>query len=151
MTKKQTLRGMATVSFWADDLKAARDWYTELLGVTPYFERPDAANPSYVEYRFGDLQHELGIIDRRFAPKAAKSGPGGAVLFWHVEDVNAMLERLRSMGAKEYEPLTVREAGFITASVIDPFGNVLGIMYNPHYLEMVDPARKEKAGAIGLE
>jgi hypothetical protein len=23
-----------------------------------------------------------------------------------------------------------------TASVVDPFGNILGIMYNPHYLEV---------------
>ena len=23
----------------------------------------------------------------------------------------------------------------MTAAVVDPFGNVLGIMYNPHYLE----------------
>ena len=42
------------------------------------------------------------------------------------------------MGAKEYEPLVQREAGFVTASVIDPFGNILGLMYNPHYLEMLD-------------
>ena len=41
------------------------------------------------------------------------------------------------MGAKEYEPLTKREAGFITASVLDPFGNILGLMYNPHYLEIL--------------
>ena len=27
--------------------------------------------------------------------------------------------------------------GFVTASVVDPFGNVLGIMQNPHYLEML--------------
>jgi hypothetical protein len=27
--------------------------------------------------------------------------------------------------------------GFITASVVDPFGNILGIMYNPHYLEVL--------------
>jgi hypothetical protein len=45
------------------------------------------------------------------------------------------------MGAKEYEPVTPREAGFITASVVDPFGNILGIMYNPHYLEIL--AEKE--------
>lgn len=151
MNKTQTLRGMATVSFWADDVKAAREWYTELLGVTPYFERPDAGNPSYIEFRFGDLQHELGIIDRKFSPKGASSGPGGAVLFWHVDDINATLQRLLSMGAKEYEPLIHREAGFITASVVDPFGNVLGIMYNPHYLEMLDQEKKEKVGAIGLE
>jgi catechol 2,3-dioxygenase-like lactoylglutathione lyase family enzyme len=27
--------------------------------------------------------------------------------------------------------------GFATASVIDPFGNILGVMHNPHYLEIV--------------
>jgi len=47
------------------------------------------------------------------------------------------------MGAKEYEALTRRgEAGFVTASVVDPFGNVLGVMYNPHYLEVLDAMRK---------
>jgi hypothetical protein len=28
--------------------------------------------------------------------------------------------------------------GFVTASVVDPFGNVLGVMYNRHYLELLD-------------
>lgn len=59
-------------------------------------------------------------------------------MFWHVDDLPATLERLQAMGAREYEPLTDREAGFRTASVVDPFGNILGIMYNPHYLEMLN-------------
>ena len=64
-------------------------------------------------------------------------------MYWHVDDVAATLERLVSMGAKEYEPLTRRgEAGFVTASVVDPFGNVLGIMYNPHYLEVLSSFRE---------
>lgn len=42
------------------------------------------------------------------------------------------------MGAEEYEPIKNRGEGFITASVTDPFGNVLGIMYNSHYLEMLN-------------
>jgi hypothetical protein len=42
------------------------------------------------------------------------------------------------MGAKEYQPITPRaDKGFITAAVVDQFGNVLGIMYNPHYLEVL--------------
>ncbi|CAN5218775.1 hypothetical protein BH23BAC2_BH23BAC2_03430 [soil metagenome] len=45
-------------------------------------------------------------------------------------------QRLLSMGANEYEPINERVEGFITAAVIDPFGNILGIMQNPHYLEM---------------
>jgi len=55
----------------------------------------------------------------------------------------ATLEKLLSMGAKEYEALTHRwEAGFVTASVVDPFGNVLGVMYNPYYLEVLGSIRE---------
>jgi predicted enzyme related to lactoylglutathione lyase len=144
MKSTTLLRGMATVSFYADDVRAAREWYSKLLGTAPYFERPDAENPQYIEFRLGDHQHELGIIDRKFAPKTAASGPGGAVLFWHVDDISGALEKVKAQGATEYEPLIKREAGFITASVIDPFGNVLGLMYNPHYLEMLDDKARKK-------
>lgn len=137
MTNKHFLRGMATLNFWADDVAAARDWYTELFGVAAYFQRPDAANPAYIEFRIGDTQDEFGIIDRKYAPQAMQPGPGGAILLWHVDDIEAAFARLKELGATEYEPITKREADFITASVIDPFGNILGIMYNPHYVKML--------------
>jgi predicted enzyme related to lactoylglutathione lyase len=127
------LRGLTTVSFFAADLRAAKTWYAELLGAEPYFERP-----GYIEFRLGDYQHELGVIDSRYAPGGSASGPGGAVVYWHVDDVAATLEKLVSMGATEYQPLTPRGPGFVTASVVDPFGNILGIMYNAHYLEVVE-------------
>jgi predicted enzyme related to lactoylglutathione lyase len=142
MADTKTLRGLTTVSFFAADMTAAKKWYTELLGIDPYFERPVEGPTAYMEFRLGDYQHELGIIDRNYAPKGAAASPGGAVVYWHVDDVAATLEKLKSMGAKEYEPLTNREAGFITASVVDPFGNILGIMYNPHYLEVLGSAKK---------
>jgi predicted enzyme related to lactoylglutathione lyase len=64
-------------------------------------------------------------------------------VYWHVDDVGAVLERLLSMGAKEHEARTEHgEAGFITASVVDPFGNVLGVMYNQHYLEVLGSTGK---------
>jgi predicted enzyme related to lactoylglutathione lyase len=130
------LRGFATISYWADDLEAAKNWYAELLGIQPYFVNPKQGPPAYVEFRVGDYQDELGIIDRRYAPQAAAGDPGGAVMHWHVDDVPATFERLLSMGAKEYQPVTKRgEAGWVTASVVDPFGNILGIIYNPRYLE----------------
>ncbi len=131
-------RGFATISFYADDLAAARDWYADLLGTAPYyaFPRPPEA-PAYVEFRIGDDEDELGLIDRRYAPGGAANPPGGAVMFWHVDDLTATVDRLLAMGAAEYEPVTEREAGFATASVVDPFGNILGVMHNPHYLEMV--------------
>ncbi|MBE1490973.1 VOC family protein [Plantactinospora soyae] len=132
------LRGFATISYWADDMKAAKRWYADLLGVQPYFERPGPDGQlAYAEFRVGDYQDELGLIDRGWAPAGAATEPGGAVVYWHVDDVAATFERLLSMGAKEYQPIVNREAGFITAAVVDPFGNVVGIMYNPHYLEIL--------------
>ena len=131
-------RGFATISFYADDLAAARDWYTELLGLEPYYAFPEPpAPPAYLEFRVGDDGDEFGFVDRRYAPGGASNAPGGAVLFWHVDDLTTTVERLFAMGATEYEPVTERAAGFTTASVVDPFGNVLGVMHNPHYLEVL--------------
>jgi predicted enzyme related to lactoylglutathione lyase len=130
------LRGFATVNFFADDLIAARDWYASLFGIDAYFQRPDEENPAYIEFRVGDYEDELGIIDRRYAPHD-QSSPGGAVVYWHVDDVAAAVKDLQARGAKELEPIVEREAGFITASMVDPFGNILGVMYNPHYVEIL--------------
>ena len=80
-----------------------------------------------------------GLTVRRARRSVAKGSgrkprPEGVVVYWHVDDVPAAYDRLRSMGAKPHEAPRDFGAGFIGASVIDPFGNILGIMYNPHYL-----------------
>ncbi|GAA3822670.1 VOC family protein [Sphaerisporangium flaviroseum] len=132
------LRGLATVNFFADDLEAARKWYAELLETEPYFERPGNGQPAaYYEFRIGDHQAELGLIDRRYAPPQASTAPAGAIVHWHVDDVRAALDRLLALGATPHTPLTEYGPGFIAASVADPFGNVLGIMYNQHYLDVL--------------
>ncbi|MUT68286.1 VOC family protein [Paenibacillus sp. NEAU-GSW1] len=137
MTNTPKLRGMANVSFWAEDMKAAKEWYTKLLGVEPYFQSPDPDNPAYLEFRIGDFQDELGIIDKKYAPQAASlTGTGGATLYWHVDDVAAMLEVLKGLGAAEYEPFTERGVNWFTASVVDPFGNIIGLIHSPHYKEI---------------
>jgi predicted enzyme related to lactoylglutathione lyase len=138
------LRGFCTITYWADDMPAATRWYAELLGVEPYFARPVDGPPVYVEFRIGDYQAELGLLDRRFAPQGAATTPGGVVMNWHVDDIEATFGRLLSMGATEYQPITPMPpppepaSGFVIASVVDPFGNILGIMYNPHYLEVLE-------------
>jgi predicted enzyme related to lactoylglutathione lyase len=129
------LRGLTTVNFFADDLSAAISWYTEMLGIEPYFVREIDGTPAYVEFRIGDFQHELGFIDGRFAPEDRS---GGALTYWAVDDVEAAFARLQELGATEHQPVTERGPGFVTASVVDPFGNVLGVMYNQHYLDIVE-------------
>lgn len=131
------LRGLTTIVYTATDVAAARDWYARLLGVQPYFARDVDGVPAYVEFRIGDHLHELGIVDRRFAAGAGQ-GPGPSVTYWHVDDVRAAVDRLLELGATAHEPVTERGPGFVTASVLDPFGNLLGVMVNQHYLDMLE-------------
>ncbi|MDP3890828.1 VOC family protein [Nocardioides sp.] len=130
------LRGLTTTSFYADDLAETGRWYAEMLGVEPYFEREVDGRPAYIEFRIGDYQHELGFIDRRFAPPGA--GGDGTMTYWAVDDVHAAHQRLLDLGATEHQAPREHGPGFVTASVIDPFGNVLGVMYNQHYLDVVE-------------
>ncbi|MCJ8519732.1 putative enzyme related to lactoylglutathione lyase [Pseudorhizobium tarimense] len=98
---------------------------------------PDREKPAYIEFRVGDDADEFGIIDSQYAPEGMRPGPGGAILYWHVDDIEKALSRLKALGATEHDPLTKRgETGFVTVSVLDPFGNILGIMYNPHFVEL---------------
>lgn len=142
MEKTIKLRGLSTVTYWAEDLKAARKWYTEALGIDPYFVRPDAENPSYIEFRLGDYLHELGIIDSKYAPKGTTKQSSGAIAYWHVDDLELTLKKLLALGASEHAPITEHGPGFVTASVIDPFGNVFGVMYNQHYLDILAKTKK---------
>ena len=151
------LRGLTTVAYQAADLTAAREWYTEVLGIEPYFTRTE-----YVEFRVGDYEHEFGILDSRFLPDlsahqssahqsgahqsgAEQSGsdqgsgtPGGAIVYWHVDDAQAAYDRLIELGATPHQPPRDFGENFVGAAVIDPFGNVLGIMHNPHYIEVLE-------------
>ena len=135
MTQAPLLRGLATISFYAADHQAAIKWYSELLGMEPYFNVP-----GYSEFRVGDYQHELGIIDSAYAPHDITKGPAGAIAYWHVDQLQGTLDKLISLGAKPYQPITDHSGGkgsFVTTSVVDPFGNILGIMTNAHYLEIL--------------
>jgi predicted enzyme related to lactoylglutathione lyase len=86
---KHTLRGLATVNYFAADHAAAKQWYTDFLGIKPYFERP-----GYVEFRLGDYQHELGIIDGKYVPGTESAdGRAGVVVYWHVDDIDAVLKK----------------------------------------------------------
>ena len=124
------LNGFATQNVYAADLQAAAAWYAGVLGIDPYFQRP-----GYVEFRVGPFEHEFGIIDAAWKP-AGPEAPGGAILYWQVDDVNAAYDGLLARGATSYQPVMARGEGFVTASVIDPFGNLLGVMENVHFAAM---------------
>lgn len=119
----RVMHGIYTLSFEVDDLAAAKAFYTAVLGRGPYFDQP-----FYVGF---DVKgYELGL---RPAEEKQRPGLGGTTGYLGVDDVSATLERLVALGAKVHEaPMDVGD-GIVTASVIDPFGNVLGIIRNPHF------------------
>ena len=132
------LRGFATVSFFAEDMAAAKAWYTELLELEPYFAVPNAETP--VIWSGGSATSSASSASSTpSSPRTTVSTkPAGAVIFWHVDDLEGSVERLLSLGATLNDPITERgDTGFRTASVVDPFGNILGMMNNPHYLEIL--------------
>jgi predicted enzyme related to lactoylglutathione lyase/uncharacterized damage-inducible protein DinB len=119
--------GVSTVRLHAADLPAAQAWYAALLGAEPYFVREE-----YVEWRVGPHDHELGILDLKYAPgRSSEHDQGGSVSYWQVDDVDVALAGLLGRGATVHEDVRDFGGGYRGAVVIDPFGNALGIMQRP--------------------
>lgn len=117
------LQGLRTALYPAPDLARAKAWYTEALGFAPYFDQP-----FYVGFTVGGF--ELGLVPDQ--PLSA-GAPGGVVAMWGVNDVAAECMRLHSLGATIHEEPKEVGGGITVASVLDPFGNILGLIHNPHF------------------
>jgi predicted enzyme related to lactoylglutathione lyase len=116
-------QGLRTVIYHAPDLAKAKAWYAEVLGIAPYFDQP-----FYVGFNVAG--YELGLD-----PDASSTpdGKGGAVAYWGVADATAEFQRLISIGATERSAVQEVGEGIRVATVFDPFGNIFGIIENPHF------------------
>jgi predicted enzyme related to lactoylglutathione lyase len=117
--------GLRTVIVPAADLAAAKRWYSELLGVEPYFDQP-----FYVGFNVGG--YELGL-DPDGDPQV------GPVTHWGVADADAALEKLLAHGAAARTGVTDVGDGIRVATVLDPAGCVIGIIENPHFTAVSPP------------
>jgi predicted enzyme related to lactoylglutathione lyase len=117
------LLGLRTTIYKVSDLTKAKDWYSKVLGITPYFDEP-----YYVGFSVGGF--ELGL-DPDIS--TTKPGPGGALTYWGVEDIAATMKALEALKVKVVTaPQDVGE-GIKVGSVADPFGNVVGLIENPKF------------------
>lgn len=113
--------GLRTVNYHVSDLDRAKAWYTDVFGVEPYFDEP-----FYVGFNIGGF--ELGLT-----PDGETSGIGGSSIYWGVENAEAALAHLLERGATEHSSIQDVGDGILVASVCDPFGNLIGIIQNPHF------------------
>jgi predicted enzyme related to lactoylglutathione lyase len=114
--------GLRTVIYHAPDLAQAKAWYAAACGVAPYFDEP-----FYVGFEIGGF--ELGLD-----PDVGRVSVGNnAVAYWGVSDIAEAYARLLERGAQARQPVTVVGDDIKVATVADPFGNVIGLIQNPHF------------------
>ncbi len=109
-------QGLRTVIYHVSNLDEAKAWYTKVVGHAPYFDQP-----FYVGFNVGG--YELGLLP---------DGDGVAT-YWGVANIGEVFAQLLAEGATANDAIMDVGDGIKTASVIDPFGNVIGIIENPHF------------------
>jgi predicted enzyme related to lactoylglutathione lyase len=117
--------GLRTCIYRVKDLEAAKTWYTKILDMPPYFDEP-----FYVGYEVSG--YELGLMP--FEGENTEGPSSDNIhIYWGVEDVQASYQRLIDLGATTDEAPNNVGGEIIVATLKDPWGNIFGIIYNPHF------------------
>ena len=118
-----TTLGLATVIYQVPDLDRAKAFYTQAFGQAPYFDQP-----FYVGFEIGG--YELGLHPDL---SEGQPGPGGSLPYSRVADIEAAVRHFTAVGATAVAAPKDVGDGIKVASVADPFGNVIGLIENPHF------------------
>ena len=117
---KSNLLGLRTVIYAAPALAQTREWYTRALGVEPYFDQP-----FYVGFNVGG--YELGLDPN------AQVADSSTITYWGVSSIKDSVQHFLDVGASLFAPIQDVGDGIHVASLKDPFGNVVGLIENPHF------------------
>lgn len=118
-----TILGLRTTIYKVADLNDAKKWYGETFGVDPYFDEP-----FYVGFDIGGF--ELGLLPDE-GPADEKTS--NVLTYWGVEDVEGEVRRFIELGATEDTKPTNVGGEIVVATVKDPWGNAIGLIYNPEF------------------
>ena len=121
--KKKDILGLRTVVYMVNDLNQAKVWYAKAFRTEPYFDEA-----FYVGFNIGG--YELGLLPEE---KAKEGKLEGAIAYWGVEDIDSVFKEMISLGAEVHEKPTNVGGELMVASLIDPWGNIIGLIYNPAF------------------
>ena len=123
-TANQTpILGLRTISYKVGDIAKAKEWYAKAFQTEPYFDEP-----FYVGFNIGG--YELGLQpDENQPTEKAES----VVAFWGVNDIEKEYNRFLELGAVAHENPTNVGGEIVVASFKDPWGNIIGLIYNPEF------------------
>ena len=119
---KTSILGLRTTIYKVSDINKAKDWYAKAFKVLPYFDEP-----FYVGFSIGG--YELGLQPEE------QSGPktDAVVSYWGSNDIESDYNHFLSLGAKTHEAPQNVGGEIVVATVTDPWGNVIGLIYNPEF------------------
>jgi lactoylglutathione lyase len=119
-----SILGLRTTIYKVGDIVEAKDWYARAFQTQPYFDEP-----FYVGFNVAG--YELGLLpdDTRTTDKS-----DNVLTYWGVEDIESGVARLIELGAREHTAPTNVGGEIVVASVLDPWGNAIGIIYNPEFV-----------------
>lgn len=115
--------GLRTVGYKVNDIEKAKQWYTDILGFPPYFDEP-----FYVGFNVAGFELGLQPVETPTDLPSSK-----VIAYWGVENINDAFDSLIALGAKPMEEPTNVGGELMVASVLDPWGNAFGIIYNPYF------------------
>lgn len=116
--------GLRTAIYHVPDIVRAKAWYSMAFQAKPYFDEP-----FYVGFNIGG--YELGLDPN---PESSGAGPGGSVAYWGVADMTEALHHFTASNARLVSDAREVGEGIKVATVADPFGNLIGLIENPHFV-----------------
>ena len=121
--KKSPILGLRTAGYMVGDLDKAQAWYTAVFETEPYF-----VEPFYVGFNIGG--YELGLLPEATPVTDKKDS---VLTYWGVNDIQKSYDHFIEYGAMEHEKPTNVGGDLMVASVKDPWGNIIGLIYNPAF------------------
>lgn len=117
------IEALRAVRYTVGDLAQAEHWYSQWLDVLPY-------SVSDGVLRFGVDGSWLELVGGPGNP-----AQGGVLAYWGVDSLGQELQRLQTLGIYPQTPPVLTDAhNPATATFVDPFGNVVGLVevHDPH-------------------
>jgi len=120
---KPNILGLRTVIYKVNDIEAAKAFYSSLFETEPYFDEA-----FYVGFNIAG--YELGLHPGDENPQDKIES---VLTYWGVDDIEAAYKRMLGLGAKPHEQPANVGGEIVVASVKDPWGNIIGLIYNPEF------------------
>jgi len=120
---KNKILGLRTASYKVGDIVKAKEWYSKAFKTNPYFDET-----FYIGFNIGG--YELGLMSEE---NSTTEKIESCVALWGVEDINEAYNHFLKCGAATFEEPRNVGGELMVATVKDPWGNIIGLLYNPYF------------------